>query len=554
MKTRQTSFAESTFLMYIALIVTRILGLIFNTPFYAMVGDEGFFLYTTAYNIYALFLDISTVGIPSAISMIISEYSSLGKTKSKDKAYQIGKYAIIGLSVFSFLTLQIFARGIGNFYLDGLESIDTDIGINEVAMAVRIVSLCILIVPYLGLRRGYLQGHKMFQISSNSQVIEQLVRITFVLAAAFFSLKIMGWTIAFTIYLSLVGTLLAAGAAFFFLEYNIRRNQGVMLQYSDDNEEVVATDRLLKKILFYCVTISIVSRSQSVYNIINTKLLLIGLQRVGYSTEAIFNITNNTTQLVPKICIIVISLSTAMTSSIAPFVADSYAKGDYKEVKNRLMQVINIVLVVTAPLAVGIIMLAEPVHVLFYGYVGRFNYGAQILKLAIILNMLSSITMVFNTALQSMRRGRTVCQMVLISIVINIVMDLPLIYFFNAISLPAYLGATMSSLIAETVLFRMQLVVLKEEVNFDPGEAKQVLKKLIKPLAFMAIVVIILQFVVPYNIVGGRVRLFYHLLLYAAVGGIVYIFTAYKTGALELLIGTELGNKLLGLLRRGKKE
>ena len=108
-----------------------------------------------------------------------------------------------------------------------------------------------------------------------------------------------------------------AGAAFLFLEYNIRRNQGVMLQYSDDNEDVVATDRLLRKIVFYCVTISIVSISQSVYNIINTKLLLIGLKNVGYSTEAIFNITNNTTQLVPKICIIVISLSTAMTSSIA---------------------------------------------------------------------------------------------------------------------------------------------------------------------------------------------------------------------------------------------
>ncbi|MBR2825940.1 MAG: oligosaccharide flippase family protein [Erysipelotrichaceae bacterium] len=553
MKTRQTSFAESTFLMYIALIVTRILGLIFNTPFYAMVGDEGFFLYTTAYNIYALFLDISTVGIPSAISMIISEYSSLGKTKSKEKAYKIGKYAIIGLSVFSFLSLQLFARSIGSFYLDGLDSIDTDIGINEVATAVRIVSMCILVVPYLGLRRGYLQGHKLFQISSNSQVIEQLVRITFVLGVAFLSLKVFGQTIAFTIYLSLVGTLLAAGAAFLFLEYNIRRNQGVMLQYSDDNEDVVATDRLLRKIVFYCVTISIVSISQSVYNIINTKLLLIGLKNVGYSTEAIFNITNNTTQLVPKICIIVISLSTAMTSSIAPFVADSYAKGDFREVKNRLMQVINIVLVVTAPLAVGIIMLAEPVHVLFYGYVGRFNYGAQILRLAIILNMLSSITMVFNTALQSMQRGKTVCQMVIISIVLNVVMDLPLIYLFNAISIPAYLGATMSSLIAETVLFRMQLVVLKDAVNFDASEAKKVIRKLVKPLAFMAVVVIILQIIVPYNLVGGRVGLFFHLLLYAAVGGIVYIFTAYKTGALELLIGTELGNKLLNLLRRGKK-
>lgn len=552
MKTRQTNFAESTLLMYIALIITRILGLVFNTPFYAMVGDEGFFLYTTAYNIYALFLDISTVGIPSAISMIISEYSSLGKAKSKEKAYQIGKYAIIGLSVASFLLLQIFARSIGNFYLEGLE--ENGIGIAEVAMAVRVVSLCILVVPYLGLRRGYLQGHKLFQISSNSQVIEQLVRIVFVLTVAFFSLRIFGWSIPVTIYLSLIGTLIAAVAAYLFLEMNIRKNQNLLIQYSDENEEVVPTNRILRKIVFYCVTISIVSISQSIYNIINTKLLLTGLNNLGYPSEAIFNITNNTTQLVPKICIIVISLSTAMTSSIAPFVADSYAKGDFREVKNRLVQVINIVMVVTAPLAVGIIMLAEPVHVLFYG-LNQFHYdfGPRILRLAIILNMLSSVTMVFNTALQSMQRGKTVCQMVIISILVNIVFDLPLIYVFDRLGLPAYLGATCSSLLAEVILFRMQLYVLKDAVNFDVKQSFGVFKKLVKPLLFMIIVVTVMGIIVPFDLYGGRVRLFFILLLYAAAGGITYIFAAYKTGALELLVGTGLGNKLLSILKRNKK-
>ncbi|MBR0385585.1 MAG: polysaccharide biosynthesis C-terminal domain-containing protein, partial [Erysipelotrichaceae bacterium] len=139
-------------------------------------------------------------------------------------------------------------------------------------------------------------------------------------------------------------------------------------------------------------------------------------------------------------------------------------------------------------------------------------------------------------------------------IVVNIVCDLPLIYAFDMFGLPAYLGATFSSLLAEAILFRMQLYVLKDAVNFDVRQSFGVFKKLIKPLIFMMISVIAMRMFVSLNLYGGRVRLFFVLLLYAAVGGIVYIFTAYKTGALELLVGTDLGNKLLSLLRRGKNE
>ena len=74
-KVRKSSFAESTYLMYIAFMINGIIGALYYTPFLAMIGHEGFYVYDSAYSIFSLFLDLSTSGIPVAMSMIASEYN-----------------------------------------------------------------------------------------------------------------------------------------------------------------------------------------------------------------------------------------------------------------------------------------------------------------------------------------------------------------------------------------------------------------------------------------------------------------------------------------------
>ena len=65
---KKNSFTESTFISYFAIVASKVLGVVYNIPFYALIGTAGGFIYSIAYQIYALFLDISTSGIPTAIS------------------------------------------------------------------------------------------------------------------------------------------------------------------------------------------------------------------------------------------------------------------------------------------------------------------------------------------------------------------------------------------------------------------------------------------------------------------------------------------------------
>ena len=87
---KKSSFMEGTIIATIAIIVVKIMGMLYVIPFYAMIGS-GSTLYAYAYNIYSIFLDISTAGLPIAISKIINEYNTLVKIEAKQRAYKIGK-------------------------------------------------------------------------------------------------------------------------------------------------------------------------------------------------------------------------------------------------------------------------------------------------------------------------------------------------------------------------------------------------------------------------------------------------------------------------------
>lgn len=74
-----------------------------------IIGEQGGALYGYAYSIYAIFLSLSSSGIPVAMSKVISEFNSLGYYNTKERAYKIGNTIIIGLGLLSFVILMIFA-------------------------------------------------------------------------------------------------------------------------------------------------------------------------------------------------------------------------------------------------------------------------------------------------------------------------------------------------------------------------------------------------------------------------------------------------------------
>jgi O-antigen/teichoic acid export membrane protein len=77
---KKNSFKEGAFIATFAIIFTKIIGIIYVIPFYKIIGDKGGALYGYAYTMYSTFLLLSTVGVPLAMSKLVSEYNAKGYT------------------------------------------------------------------------------------------------------------------------------------------------------------------------------------------------------------------------------------------------------------------------------------------------------------------------------------------------------------------------------------------------------------------------------------------------------------------------------------------
>ena len=116
-KLKKNSFIQGTLIASIALIFIKVLGAVYVIPFYKIVGEDGGTLYSYAYSIYNLFLNISTAGIPVAMSMIISEYLSLEMYDAKERSYKVGKYMVLILAVVSFCLVFFGSDFLARFIL-----------------------------------------------------------------------------------------------------------------------------------------------------------------------------------------------------------------------------------------------------------------------------------------------------------------------------------------------------------------------------------------------------------------------------------------------------
>jgi len=102
-KLKKSNFIEGAFIATACIIITKILGIIYVIPFYKIIGEGGGTLYGYAYNIYNVFLIISSAGIPLAISKLTSEYETLKQENKKIRMFQISTKIFNMFSVCSHL-------------------------------------------------------------------------------------------------------------------------------------------------------------------------------------------------------------------------------------------------------------------------------------------------------------------------------------------------------------------------------------------------------------------------------------------------------------------
>lgn len=167
--TKQT-FLQGTLILIAAGMITRFLGFINRIVVARLMGEEGVGLYMMALPTLFLVMTLTQIGLPVAISKRVAEAEAMND-QQKIKKILVVSLVITGItsSVFT-IGMIVSAPFIASTLLTDERTLYPLLAISPIVPIVAISSVL----------RGYFQGKQNMKPQSYSQVIEQIVRITFV--------------------------------------------------------------------------------------------------------------------------------------------------------------------------------------------------------------------------------------------------------------------------------------------------------------------------------------------------------------------------------------
>lgn len=542
---KKSSFIEGTIIATLAIVFVKILGMLYVIPFYSIVGSSGGALYSYAYNIYLIFLGISSAGLPNAISKIISEYNTLGYEDAKNRAYSIAMKIIMVISVVAFLILFILAEEIGVFIIGDLTGGNTA---EDVAFVIRCVAPAVLVIPFLSITKGYLQGHKFVSPSSVSQLLEQIVRIIVILAGSYLVLNIFKGSLSLAIGIAVSGAFVGGGVAYLYLKYIICKHKNEFNLSKKDKKDKITNKEIAKKIISYAIPFIIINIVTNIYTFTDQILVLRTLEHMDYTAEEVEFIASAISTWAPKINMIINAMAMGMTVSLIPTIVSAYTKKDKTEVNDKINKSISMVTFISLPLVLGLSILSKPVWNVFYT---NNQYGSMILSLAVFSALLANVYMIISTICQSLNKIKLVYLVSITGFLLNALLDVPIMYLFEYLHIEAFLGSIVASIIGFSSSILIGLISLHKLENIQYKETFKILSKTLIPAITMVMVLMIFNGVVNIPCTTKILSLL-KIIINAIIGGIIYIILSYKLHILDDLFGKEMLNKIIKKLTLGK--
>lgn len=543
---KKNNFMNNVGIILLSQFAVKLLGLIYRMVITNIdgFGDSGNGFYTTGFQIYTLLLAISSVGIPNAISKMISERITL---KDYSGAHKIFKTALILFCIVGLVC---------SLLLFGLAGVISDYVINMPGSKYTIQSLApsIFFVCVSSVIRGYFTGLQNMKATSTSQVLEQLFKSTLTIA---FVILAIGQTPEIMSAYANFATSAATFLSFLYLIGFYRKNKPVFTEESSDNTIAgISTGRLAKSILMISIPISLGSVITAINRVIDTATITRGIE-IAFANYIphtnIFNPTKAQLQaeasrlagMLGKSDTLInmpLALNIAFSTVLVPTISKALALGNKKYAASKVNYSFLISILLILPCCAGYIALAKPIYLLIYP---NAPLGFELLQLSAVALIFTALNQTISGSLQGLGKVYTPATGLLIGCVVKYILNRCLI---RIPEINIY-GAAISSIVCQLISFGYSFTVLAKNLPLNMSLSKYVFKPIISSsvmgvLAFLIYKAVML--VLPVNIIAVAVS------VVCAV--CIYIVLTLKMNILEKSEIEELpaGAKLSKLFKKLK--
>ena len=539
---KKNSFIEGTIVATLGILLVKVIGIIYVIPFNAIIGEQGGALYGYGYTIYQLFLSISSAGFPFAISKITSEYNALGYKKAISDTYKIALKIISVISIVIFIILFLFAPQIGKLIIGSQTGGNT---YQDIAFVIRMVSFAILVVPFLSVTKGFLQGYKYITPYSISQVIEQVVRVLIILIGSYLCVKVFHLPLKYAVGIAVSAAFFGGLVAYLYLRKKMKQANLLPKEVKEDKVKI-STKEITKKIMMYSIPFILISLVNNLYTTVDMILLSRTMSDILHLKASIVeSIVGVYTTWGIKLNNIILAVSTGLVTSLIPNIVTSFTKKDMDDVNDKFNKAIQCVLLVIVPMTIFLSLLVKPVWTLFYG---NSYYGPVVYKYFVYTALFGGVYTIIINTLQGINKYKLVITTVLIGLITNAVLDVPLMIVCDKLGMNASYGAITAALIGYSLSIGISLYILHKKYQFQFKSTVKRLPKYITTWLVFILTIILLKQVIPTNLENRLIQIPV-LIVFGLVSFLVYFYLNYKNGNIKLVFGNTLNNKIKKFLK-----
>ncbi|MFD1739272.1 oligosaccharide flippase family protein [Bacillus salitolerans] len=525
-----SSLLRGTFILTLGTYISRILGMIYVFPFVALVGDQGTALYAYGYGQYTIFLSLSTIGVPMAVSKFISKYNALGDYETSRKMFKTGMLLMVGMGIVSFILLYSLAPVLAPLQLG-----DDQLGnsVEDVTNVIRMVSFALLIVPIMSVIRGFFQGNQTMEPTAVSQVIEQLVRIIFLLVSVYFILKVgngeLSTAIGYATFAAFVGALGGlAVLGWYFLKR--RQSLNVLLANSKPNVKI-SSKEMIKELLTYAGPFVFVGLAIPLYQYVDQYTLNRTLVENGKReiAETIFSIIQFKA---PKLVMIPVSLATAFGLTLVPAITKAFTDHNGKQLRVQIDQSFQVVYFLTLPAVVGLATLSYKFYAMFYN-IEELSLGGSLLRWYAPVAILFAFFTVTAAILQGIQKQKLAVISLFFGLLLKLVFNIPFITWFGGI------GSILATALGYLGSVVYSVFMIKRHANYS-------YRIFIKRAILMSIFALIMM--VGIFLIGGLLQQFIDYregrweativsIIATVFGAAIYLYLSYRSNLAGKLLG-----------------
>lgn len=537
-KTKSTSFVKNIISLFIAHIFIKIIGFI-NKIYLTNkqgFGDAGNAIYSSAFQIYALFLTISSMGIPNAVSKLVSEKLAIGDTRGAHKIFKI-----------AFVTFGLIGFGCSIILYFSAEYIScTLIQIPEAKLSLEALAPAIFFVSITSVIKGYFNGRENLSVGANSQTVEQFFRtiltialVEYIATATGLNTKIMAAAAAISTTISEIVCFVYLYKYYVMIKPEIGNEIRRSVNYKYERRR-----KILSNIFAVSIPMSIGPIIGGINKNVDSITIVRGLKQFISESEAKIQY-GILTGKVDTIIAFPLSFNNIFSSILIPAVSSAKASRNFAVANRKIEFSILMSVLIGLPSTVGIILFAKPILELLFP---NQPAGAILLQISAISIVFTMINQNVTAILHGL--GKTVITIVvlIIGVIVKVILNTLLLKINpNEFILGGINGAAFANTVSCIVICLIEIRIMRKYINI-----KFNVKKLIKPI--FSTIVMMISLICIYNTLFGIVSkkmcilisIFIAILIYVVMLIIIRTFTSEE---IKLLPCGEKIYKVLKVLK-----